>query len=54
MVFFSLYIHAGLTSDKLECPLNWIRRVDFGACYFFSNESRSWDDAQVLIETLMF
>ncbi|CAG2230931.1 unnamed protein product [Mytilus edulis] len=37
---------SGSTSDKVKCPLDWIRRVDFGACYFFSNESRSWNDAQ--------
>ncbi|XP_063410178.1 oxidized low-density lipoprotein receptor 1-like [Mytilus trossulus] len=36
----------GLASEKQECPLEWIRNVDFGACYFFSSKPRSWDGAQ--------
>ncbi|CAG2189545.1 unnamed protein product [Mytilus edulis] len=34
------------TGDGSDCPLDWIRRVDFGACYFFSDTSKSWNDAQ--------
>ncbi|XP_071147476.1 C-type lectin domain family 10 member A-like [Mytilus edulis] len=34
------------TGDGSECPLDWIRRVDFGACYFFSDTHKSWNDAQ--------
>ncbi|XP_052102871.1 C-type lectin domain family 4 member F-like [Mytilus californianus] len=38
--------HSNESGDEQECPLDWIRRVDFGACYFFSNESMSWNDSQ--------
>ncbi|CAG2244997.1 unnamed protein product [Mytilus edulis] len=30
------------------CRSGWIRSDDFGACYFFSDETMSWNDAQRL------
>lgn len=41
------------TGDGSECPLDWVRRVDFGACYFFSYSQKSWNDAQVIGESIM-
>ncbi|XP_063410177.1 C-type lectin domain family 10 member A-like [Mytilus trossulus] len=38
--------HSNESGDELQCPLGWIRRVDFGACYFFSDTQKSWNDAQ--------
>ncbi|XP_076085501.1 C-type lectin domain family 10 member A-like [Mytilus galloprovincialis] len=34
------------SGDGSECPLDWVRRVDFGACYFVSYSQKSWNDAQ--------
>lgn len=50
-IFVFSILHTG---DELECPFEWIRRIDFGACYFFSNETMSWDDSQVIMDNLMF
>ncbi|XP_071147464.1 C-type lectin domain family 10 member A-like [Mytilus edulis] len=38
--------HSSKSGDGSECPLDWVRRVGFGACYFFSHSQKSWNDAQ--------
>ncbi|CAG2248967.1 unnamed protein product [Mytilus edulis] len=38
--------HSNKSGDGSECPLDWVRRVGFGACYFFSYSQKSWNDAQ--------
>lgn len=32
--------------DKTDCHSGWLRSEDYGACYFFSDETMSWNDAQ--------
>ncbi|CAG2189546.1 unnamed protein product [Mytilus edulis] len=38
--------HSNESGDGSECPLDWVRRVDFGACYFLVIHKKSWNDAQ--------
>ncbi|CAG2189559.1 unnamed protein product [Mytilus edulis] len=32
--------------DTTECFSGWIKNDDYGACYFFSDKTMSWNDAQ--------